>query len=186
MHARSRLEQGFSLGELLATIAVAGVLTAAAVPTFQSVISESRRAAVVNQLVSTMHMARSEAITQNARVVICPGTDGEACTADAWAGGWFSFVDRNDNGVRDEGEPLIATGNGDSRMQITTDSFGDALVYRPSGRVLMADPGATQGEFTICDSRGVTAPRVVIVPVQGHPRLSENHADGSAAACAAG
>lgn len=148
MHARSRLERDFSLGELLATIAVAGVLTAAAVPTFQSVISESRQAAVINQLVATMHMARSEVITQNARVVICLATDGEACTADAWAGGWFSFVDRND--------------------------------------VLTADPGAAQGEFTISGSRGVTAPRLLIVPVHGQARLSENHGDGATAAYAAG
>lgn len=176
-------QRGFSLGEVLATMAVMGVLTAAAVPAFQSVIGESRRATAINQLISAMHMARSEAITQNARAIICPGTDGVNCVADAWSEGWFAFVDRNGDGARDEDETLIASADADPRIGIVTDSFGDELVYRESGRVLLTEAGATSGDFVICDTREVSPPRVIIVPLQGHPRLAENHADGTAPAC---
>lgn len=183
MPLNSRLQRGFSLAEVLATVAVAGVLTAAAVPSFQSVIGESHRAAAINQLVSAMHLLRSEAITQNARGIMCPGTDGANCEDEVWSGGWFAFVDRNGNGSRDDDELLIATGAADPRIDITTGSFADALVYRPNGRIVLADAGATSGNFVICDNREVSLPRVIIVPRQGHPRLSEKHAGGLAPTC---
>ena len=50
--------------ELLTTLAVAAISLALVVPSFDSVVSNNRRATAINQLVSTMHAARGEAINR--------------------------------------------------------------------------------------------------------------------------
>lgn len=53
--------RGFTLVELLVTIAVAGVLVAAAVPQFQSMVRRQQMASVANDMIMSINFARSEA-----------------------------------------------------------------------------------------------------------------------------
>ena len=72
-------QRGFSLGEILATLGVAAVSLSLVVPSLDSVTRSNRRASAINELVATLHVARSEAITRNASVVVCPSQDGQTC-----------------------------------------------------------------------------------------------------------
>ena len=88
--------RGFTIIELMTVIAVLGVALAIGVPSFSGFLQDNRLVSHLNSLSSTLSLARSEAIKQNARVVVCGSTNGTACNAaGAWEKGWIAFVDRN-------------------------------------------------------------------------------------------
>lgn len=73
---------GFSLIELMVTIAVAAVLLTIAIPSFRNLILSNELTTVTNEWVTAVNMARSEAIKRNAGVVVCGenANDGTALT----------------------------------------------------------------------------------------------------------
>lgn len=72
---------GFTLMELLVTITIAGILAAAAAPSFSSLISSQRVKTASFDLVAALTQTRSEAIKRNADVSMVPASGG-------WANGW--------------------------------------------------------------------------------------------------
>jgi type IV fimbrial biogenesis protein FimT len=171
-------QRGFTLTELLTTIAVTAIGLSLVIPSFDTVVSNNRRASAVNQLVSTLHLARSEAITRNQQIAICPSADGASCAGD-WDDGWLLYADANRDEVLDEDEEVLGTSAAAARLTITTADF-PVIAYTPAGRIADAE-----GEFTFCDHRGPTHARVVIVNAMGEPRLSETTLAGTAPACPA-
>jgi type IV fimbrial biogenesis protein FimT len=106
MHTRVH---GFTLLELMTSIAVLGVLLAIGVPAFSTIIRNNQIAAESGNLVSALMLARSEALTRGIRVSVCAAADEENCAATAdWSRGWIVFAD--DFGaagvLNDSDEPL--------------------------------------------------------------------------------
>jgi type IV fimbrial biogenesis protein FimT len=82
-----RKENGFTLMELLVTIAIAGILAAVAVPSFFSVVNTNRLAAQSNELLTAIQYARSEAIRSNGRVTFCGAASASADEDDDCSAG---------------------------------------------------------------------------------------------------
>lgn len=100
---------GFTLIELMVTIAVLAVILAIGIPSFSAIIQRNRLTTAANELVGTFQTAKMEAIRRNSRVVICPTTTGLACSgADNWSR-VVVFVDANSNGAADgtTAEPVV-------------------------------------------------------------------------------
>ena len=109
MYRMGKAERGLSLVELLFGLGLAGVLLGVAVPSLGELLARSERAAINNELMASLALARSEALRKNADTVICPALPGgTGCRSDgAWHEGWMSFVDADRNGRFDAGESLI-------------------------------------------------------------------------------
>ena len=173
-----------TLPELLTTMSIVAVSLAMAASSYDSVVSNNRRATSINDLVTTMHAARSEAITRNTQLTICPSSDGAACSDGGnWAVGWMYFTDVDQNRIPDGADIVLGSNPGTPRITIASDEFPDFLVYRPNGRVMADTPDENSGQFTICDKRGPDDARVVFINSSGEPALSETQADGSAPVC---
>jgi len=122
-----QFNRGFTLMELLVTMAVAAILLAIAVPNFQSFFNRNRVVTVTNDFITAVNYARSEAIKGGAITTLCMSSSGVACTGNSgWSNGWIIWVDRNANGVMDTGVvselirahgPINAVQGGDGAYQ---------------------------------------------------------------------
>ncbi|WP_074547732.1 GspH/FimT family pseudopilin [Dyella sp. AtDHG13] len=85
--------RGFSLVELMITLAVAAILTLIAVPSFSNMINSNRLTTATNAMVGALNSARMEAIKRNGSVQFCSNaaatntsdTLGTACATNAGA-----------------------------------------------------------------------------------------------------
>lgn len=67
---------GFTLIELMVTLAVVAITLAIGVPSFQGVVSDNRLTGAANNLIGALNVARSEAIKRGRSVVLTPvGSD---------------------------------------------------------------------------------------------------------------
>jgi len=129
--------RGFTLLELLGTISILVILLTLAVPSFMSTMQNNRLATLSNELISLLHLARSEAIKRGVPVSICPTTDDtfSACGND-WSNGWIVFVNPDGNGVFSNNgtETLIRaqqiTNNG---FNFSTNPNRNIATYTPQG-----------------------------------------------------
>ncbi len=80
--------QGYTLQELLVTLAIVAIIAAFATPSFQNMIANQNVRAATGDLISALNFARSEAVKRNRVVTVSPGA--------SWAAGWaITFVDEN-------------------------------------------------------------------------------------------
>jgi type IV fimbrial biogenesis protein FimT len=71
-----RIYQGFTLLELLVTLAIMAVLVAFVIPGFQGLSERNTVAATSNELLGALLLARSEAVNIEGNVTLTPEEDG--------------------------------------------------------------------------------------------------------------
>jgi type IV fimbrial biogenesis protein FimT len=79
---RRRSTAGFTLVEILVVLTLVGIMMGLAVPSFRNFIGSQRAKSASYELVTSLLLARSEAIKRNADVTITPST------ANTWTSGW--------------------------------------------------------------------------------------------------
>ncbi|MEH6466220.1 MAG: GspH/FimT family pseudopilin [Porticoccus sp.] len=96
--------EGFTLIELMITIALVAILLALSAPYFRETITSNKISAEANNLMASFNLARSTAARLNQPVTLCKTADGVDCTtADNWEQGWITFNDLDMNGAVDSG-----------------------------------------------------------------------------------
>lgn len=100
--------RGFTLIELMVTISLVAILAAIAVPSFQTLILNNRMATQSNDFLSSLQLARSEAVKRGATVSLCKSANAASCTtAGTYAQGWIVFADTDSDSIVDAGEAVI-------------------------------------------------------------------------------
>ena len=98
------LRSGFSLIELMVTIALVSLLLTLGVPSFNALLRTISLNTQANNFVAAINLARSEAIRRNTVVTLSASADN--LTQHHWEAGWQIWVDGNGNGILDNGELL--------------------------------------------------------------------------------
>lgn len=166
----------------MVSLAVASFLLVVAVPGMTGVYLDNRRTAAVNDFITGLQLARSEAIARNGRVVVCPSDTGTACKG-AWNQGVLVFADADQDQSRDADEPIIFSADSLDDLKISSGAFPTTLSYRPNGRAMAATVRENTGDFEICDHRGSDNARAIIVDASGRPRVSKTNLAGAVPAC---
>ena len=162
---------GFTLVELLVTVAVLAIIIAVGLPQMSVFFKGNRMVTNANELLAGLHVARSEAIKRNSRVTICKSTNAgdavpECATGtEGWEEGWFVFVEGRDQGniygeyTASDGAVLrINTGAEGSNVTITASDAGiDKYVsFTSRGAPKLRNGSSQSGVYRVCDDRGLT------------------------------
>ncbi len=162
--------KGFTLPELVTTLAVAAILVSLAAPSMKSVLADRRIAAVTQQLYGSIVLARSEAVTRGMNVSICraTGTAGCAGEGDNWASGWLVFVDGDSNGILDADDELVRAYQKQPDNLTIIWNRGESLRMDSRGQVRDA------GTFILCEALSDrVAARTITLSLTGRARVSE-------------
>ena len=153
---------GFTLIELVVTMAIAIILVSIAVPSFRTTLQNSRITAQANDFVSDLSLARSEAIKLRSNVVVCTSITGTSCTAGGnWNAGRVIMAGLNVLRYR---EPL-----GSPTDTLNDTSGFDSYTFDYHGAVT---PGATT--FIFCDGRGPAYGKVLSLNAVGQITISKS------------
>jgi prepilin-type N-terminal cleavage/methylation domain-containing protein len=93
---------GFTLVELLVVLVLAVVVVAAGGPALQRLVAGNRVEIESRRLLSALQLARSEAVSGNTVVSVCPTAmpgDGELACGGSYADGWVVFADPGAGGA---------------------------------------------------------------------------------------
>lgn len=148
---RGHSQRGFTLVELMVTLAVAAILMAMAVPSFTEMTKNNRLTTQTNQLVTALNLARSEAITRRVtmNVAATDATDAD----NEWGKGWSVAV--NGGATLRIFQSLEGGSTLDSNSDIAT------FQYQPSGRASATDT------LTLCDNRSGESGRQITLLTTG-------------------
>lgn len=162
------LDRGFTLIELMITIAVLAVLLTIGIPSFSEAMLGSRLSSYANEFVASANLARSEAIKRNSRVGLCVSSDGVSClTSGGWDQGWVVFHDSDNNGVFGSGELVL------QRQQALAGGF--SMTAAGDLRYIQFEAtgiGATAATLTICNKTAPSGSKQRVITLTAAGRLS--------------
>jgi len=173
--------RGYTLLELLVSMAVAGVVLAFAVPGMVTMVQNGRESAQVSSLIYSLDLARSEAIKRDSWVQVCATSDGKTCDPNAttWNNGWLVVNAPSQTAAYPAllVMPALAGGNTLTASQKTG---GGAVVSSVPAVVQFEGNGTLSSvlpmtvTFQLCDSRGGSFARSVSVKQLGRVVASPN------------
>ncbi|MGB5474672.1 MAG: GspH/FimT family pseudopilin [Gammaproteobacteria bacterium] len=171
-------QTGMTLAELLITLAVAAILVVGSTTALPRFIQEGRMVTEVNHFTTALALARSTAIMQDHRVVLCPSRDRSSCgSSQDWTSGWLLFA--SDDRKRDPDEPVLQAGElMGTGITLHAGNQRRHIVYQPDG-----SSGGTNASFTFCDRRHHARPRVICLSNTGRSRLSRRTCGGQPVRC---
>ena len=169
---------GYSLYELLVTIAIASTVLAVGVPSFGALIARNRQSVEINALFHAIHVARKESIMRRQVVSICPSPDGDRCAPGRdWSAGWVMFenADRDEPPQIDPGESVLQRHRVNPSVRLSANRRGFTL--RATFK------RATNGTIVACDIADRTHPKALVISYTGRPRVALKTTRGKAYAC---
>lgn len=144
---------GFTLVELMITLAIAGILATVALPSYRDFVRTQRVKSASFELVAALTLTRSEAIKRNANVVMTQASGG-------WQNGWtISWTDPATSSatiIRNQAAYLGLT--------ISDSAAVGSVTFRKDGRL-----DSTATNFTVNSSPSSTnvTPRCISISLSG-------------------
>jgi type IV fimbrial biogenesis protein FimT len=179
MTNRTLQEKGFTLVELMVTVAVAAIILMVAIPSFKEMIDNNRLVTQVNAFTTSLAIARSEAIQRSLQVTVCKSANGTSCTtAGNWEQGWIVFEDTNGDGSNVGDDTIRVFSALPSGYTLREGgNFGDWIAYTRTG--MSAGSAGVSDTFRVCTANAVTTEsRAIEINTTGRARLI-----ASAASC---
>jgi type IV fimbrial biogenesis protein FimT len=151
---RPALSSGFTVIELVVTVAIVAVLASLAGPSFNEYLATQRIKNASFDLVAALSFSRSEALKRNANVNVCAsGTD--------WASGWAIRI-----GAADCTGTELRAQNAFSGITLTNSADLTALAYGNDGRAT----ASTTFKISLATAISSVKCRFITLDLSGTPR----------------
>jgi len=166
--------RGFTLLELMMTVAVATIFLTVIPPTFGSIITAVRIKSQVYDFNDALNYARSEAVKRGTWVSLCASADQATCGPDGtnWESGWIVFVDRNNNQVVNIGDTLLVKSAMVPGYRLRGTSGTTLTSY-----ITFSAKGApsASGTFIICKGAVLNPSRAILIGTSGRITSAQDH-----------
>ncbi len=151
-------------------LGITAVIAGSAVPVFSNLLLDSRMNAAVATALHAVNLARQFSATRSEAIQLCGSDDMQDCT-----------------GRPDWSTGLLLADDGDRFRQSVALAGGAGAPQIRSNRAILSFEGgsgfATPATLTVCDRRGASAARAVIVSRSGRPRTSDRDASDRVLTC---
>ncbi len=133
-----RSETGFTLIDLMISVAIIGILAAISVNAYWNYVLETRIMGETNNLANTLQRARIDAVTLSEPVSVCPSNNGASCTGSPWHEGWIVFTDNGAPGAVDGSDFVLSRGQpANSEFDLTIDTAVPFVRFLPGNLSLV-------------------------------------------------
>lgn len=176
-------QKGFTLIELMVTIAIAAVLMMVGVPSFVAFQRNSQLTSAANSFIAALSAARGEAMKRGRQAVVVPRAGND------WATGWTVFVD-TDNNQQFNGSDILITQQGALPAYFSATGQGTAksspayIMFNPSGYTQTSDSTFRSAALKIerndiSDTAKTRQTRIVVIARTGRARVCQPATDST-------
>lgn len=165
-------DKGFTLLELMIVLLISGILIAVGIPNMLNIVRANRLTSQANDLMTSIAMARSEAIKRGVPVNVCRSAEGATpnCGGAAWDQGWAVFADTNGNDAFNAGEPILLVRGPITGNNTIAASNNIANRVRFTAQGVVGAGGI--GNFLITDAAGAAkGTRLICLAMTGRARV---------------
>lgn len=172
--------RGFTLIELIITIAIAAIASTIIIPSFAQFLQKSKIESVSNQLFTMLAVARQNSITSGKDTYICELSDTNQCNTNrpfgaVWNNGWLIFQDNNQNTDLDTEDTILL---------IHKNRYKAGIIFNQRGRLRFRNDGSARSAgFYICTEHSskhiliLYSGRARIKPLTDPRRIEQCHAN---------
>ena len=177
--------RGFTLIELMVTIAIAAILMVVAVPSLVTYQRNSEMTSFANTLLASINAARGEAMKRGRYAMVVPA-DGVA-----WASGWVVFVDVNVTRTYNAASDILVTTKEAPPSFLNVSGNGPAgeaapyIMFDPSGYAAKKPASATANltltitRNDVSTSEAAEQTRLVVIAKTGRARVCKPSTDAT-------
>ena len=172
--SQARSAQGFTLLELMITIAVLAIIVALAVPSFTSLLNSNRLSTGANNVVAGLQVARMEAVRRNTPVTFCRSANRTSCQANtaAWAS-WLVIIPATNE--------VLQTAEIKAPLQVSSTAAMASVTFGADGIARDGAGTLAAGTVRVCMPTSRPAENIRNVDIVGGSRVSVDSANGGGA-----
>ena len=168
-------QRGFTLLELMVCISILVILAVTAIPSFSEVIKRNKTQTHMNNIYHLLVFARSESVSYNKPVTICPSRDQVSCIQSRDWSNKYLLVFYNDNydDTHDSDERIariFKTGKEGSKLLWRSFRNKSYLTFMPIG---LTD--YQSGNITFCpEGLDRTEAKILVMNIAGRPYFGQD------------
>lgn len=162
-------ESGFTLLEMMVTVAIVAILAGIGVPSMAVWLKDNRIESEANSLATLLSYARTEAVTRNGVVTLATAAGGSD-----WSGDIQLYLDvSGGNSAFDSagGDLLIRSYSSSSSLDIQgSTAAANYISFQSRGRL---SEGGNTVALSVCDDRGATHGKTISINLIGRVSVAD-------------
>jgi type IV fimbrial biogenesis protein FimT len=172
----SQTQRGLTLVETLFCVALSLTLLTLTGVAFTRPLESNRHHSRINELLSTLHLARNQAVLRQTPTIVCTSQDGYECNHQAnWEAGWLIFTDPDHNQSCRSVDGFVCEDGGEILLfrPPSPPSHGAIIANRERLPIRFGLNGFSEGSnrtFTLCPQGRAERPEQLILSRTGRVR----------------